>query len=392
MAPSTVPPTGNPQLPSIDERAQPAGRFVNRAVTWSLLLLAGLAATALVVGALLRVDVTVDAPGFIEPQHLARVRARSAGLVGEVLVRTGQSVRAGQSLVQLDSLSPLSTVRQLEAQFEARALDSRYAAATVEFEERTRGDVERKSAARALAARATMRQRLLEYGIPTNVDSVLAHFQPGTHVGLDVATSEVVQAESDLRLVRAQAEKHALERIRDASAAAELEALAAQLAEARQRLAQLRVVSPVDGTVVTESLDHLVGASVREGDVLMEVASTKGWRVTIPMFERDVHRVRIGDRVNVRVRAFGADELDLLRGRVVHIAHEPTRPLNGTPAAAELGQFRVIAELDVTGSARLASSQLRSGYSVEAHVITRSGRLLTLLWRHLWNQLDERGR
>jgi hypothetical protein len=146
--------------------------------------------------------------------------------------------------------------------------------------------------------------------------------------------------------------------------------------------------------VLTEQIERLGGSYVREGELLLEVADLDEWRVNLYVAERDVHKIRMGDSVKVEVQAFNAEDEDRLRGSVVFVAPEPIAPAQtaqGTAApTAGVGLYRVVAQLNQKQLAEMGIEKFRRGYTVQGQIITRSGRIITLLWDYLHDQL--RGR
>ncbi|MEO5339968.1 MAG: efflux RND transporter periplasmic adaptor subunit [Magnetococcus sp. MYC-9] len=84
-------------------------------------------------------------------------------------------------------------------------------------------------------------------------------------------------------------------------ALAEMRIAQAQMAQAQARmdkvafqLAAAEVSAPVPGVVVEGELDKLLGAPVKEGDLLFRVASVERLYVEIDLMERDLHEVAVG--------------------------------------------------------------------------------------------------
>src|SRR6185436_16776971 len=92
------------RLPELPHEGQPGASFVRRAVGFTLLTIAGLAVLGVLVGSLVKMDVTVKAAGILEPRRIYPVRSMAGGAVRDVLVQTGDTVRAGQVLVRLDTV------------------------------------------------------------------------------------------------------------------------------------------------------------------------------------------------------------------------------------------------------------------------------------------------
>ncbi|HEX2204348.1 MAG TPA: HlyD family efflux transporter periplasmic adaptor subunit [Longimicrobium sp.] len=381
------------RLPDMDDDKQPGARFVRRAVGWTLGLLAGLVVVGLIVSALVKMDVTVKTAGTLEPVRIHPVRAMEGGAIREVLVATGDTVEAGEVVLRLDTLGLATQLAQLEAQHRTAEIDRRRSSSADPLE-RGQG-AERAAAARARlnSSLAALRQRMIEYDLGTNLDSLLAAHRPGRHVALDQAVGEVRAAEAELRLSGQQIGMQDLTAFDRAKLDAQMDQLSAQIRATRERMNRLEVRAPIAGVVLTQDIEKLPGVVVAEGTPLLEIADPREWRVELRVSERDAHRIEIGDSVKVEVQAFDQDERELLGGRVVFVSEEPVSAAASGAAGAVAapvvgaGQYRVLASLD-RRQLENGGEKFRRGYTVQGNVITRSGRILTLLWNYLTEKLS----
>jgi len=385
------------RLPDLPHEGQPGSRFVRRAVSLTLLLITALAVVGVAVAFLVKMDVTVKAAGILEPVGLYPIRALEGGPVREVLVHTGDTVHRGQVLARMDTVELTSSLAQLQAQLRAAEIDRERSATADPLQREQAGERVTQARTRLGSSLATLRQRMVEYDLGTNVDSLLASYVPGSHVTLDQAVAEVRSAQADIRLSGAEGGLQELSRFDREKLGTQMDQLRAQIAALRSRLAQLTIAAPTDGVVLTEQLERLPGAFVREGEQLMELGDTQEWRVQLTVSERDVHKVKVGDSVKVELPAFDQSERQQLGGRVVYVAPEPLSAqgqaagsATAAPAApAGPGGYRVTASLDRRQLEKMGIENFRRGYTVQGNVITRSGRIITLLWNYLTEKLGQ---
>lgn len=392
------------RLPNLDDEGQPGGRFVKRAVSVTLGVIVLLFAVAAMVSLLVSMDVTVKSSGILEPVNVWPIRAQAAGPIREVLVQSGDTVKAGDVVIRLDALALETQLAQLEAQYSAAQIDRDRSRAGTPLEHRQQTQRLASAQSRLTRARALLVQRMVEYGFGNNADSLLAAYRPGQHVMLDQAVGEVRGAEADIRLNAAETDMLALRNYDERRAATEMTRLQAQIRETRERIARTTIAAPAAGVVLTEQLERLGGAYVREGETLLEVGEVGDWRVTMLVPERDVHKINVGDRVRLEVQAFGQRERRQLEGRVSHVAAEPvgaSQAGSGASASAAgasassagagtAGLYRVVASLDRAQIQREELDRFRRGYSVQANVVTRSGRIATLMWGYLMEKLNRK--
>lgn len=385
------------RLPHLGDEGQPGGRFVKRAVSVTLLVIAAVILGGLLVSFFVRMDVTVKSAGVLEPVRVWPVRAQSAGSLREVRVRSGDTVRADQVLAQLDVLALETQLRQLEAQHRSFAIERSRSAASTPMELRQQQDRRAAAQARLGTARAGLLQRMVEHGFGTNVDSLLTSYPVGRHVAIDGAVGEVRAAEADIRLNSTETEMLGLRSYEQQKSAAEMERLEAQIREVRERIARSTLRAPSDGIVLTDQVERLLGSFVSEGQTLMEVGEQGEWRVTMLVPERDVNKIAVGDPVRVEVQAFSEKDRTQLDAQVSFVASEPVG--SGTEAAAAgaaaaraagPGVYRVVASLVPGQADREALERFRRGYSVSANVVTRSGRIAELGWNYVMEKLDRK--
>jgi multidrug resistance efflux pump len=384
------------RLPELGDEGQPGARFVKRAVSVTLLVILAVFVGGIIISFLVKMDVTVKSAGVLEPVRVWPVRAQSAGSLREVLVQSGDTVKANDVIAELDVLALETQLHQLEAQHRSFAIERSRSAASTPLELRQQQDRRASAQARLSTARAGLLQRMVEHGFGINVDSLLASYPVGQHVAIDGAVGEVRAAEADIRLNSTETDMLGLASYEQQKASAEMERLDAQMREVRERIGRATIRAPADGVVLTDQLERLRGSYVAEGQTLMEVGEQGEWRVTMLVPERDVNKIKVGDPVRVEVQAFSEKDRKQLDASVSFVASEPVG--SGTEAAGSAapagpsgpGVFRVVATLAPGQADRAALDKFRRGYSVSANVITRSGRFAALGWSYLRERLDRK--
>src|SRR5439155_10217351 len=77
-------------------------------------------------------------------------------------------------------------------------------------------------------------------------------------------------------------------------AQAQVEQAYAQIALLETEIARTRIAAPFDGLVISGDLSQSVGAAVKRGDELFQVAPLDSYRVVLKVDERDVNDVQPG--------------------------------------------------------------------------------------------------
>jgi HlyD family secretion protein len=233
-----------------------------------------------------KIESTVSTNGKVEPAQWAAARAETPGVVRAIAVQRGQTVRAGQTLVVLDTTAAQSDLaaalaRQQEAQAEYAAV----------------GQGGKTSQLASLNNSIRSAQAALEVA-QRNYDSMqrLAAGQAATKLQVQEARDAVnraklqVAALQDQRktLVTSSDKAVAEAKLRDAKAALEL---------ARHRVGLGEIRAPISGTVY--QFDLKIGAYLQPGELVALVGKLDQVKVTVYVDEPDLGRVGEGMPVSI---------------------------------------------------------------------------------------------
>ena len=382
------------RLPPMDEQRVLGIRVVQRATSIMLLVFGCAVALMAIVAALVTVRVTVDGAGLLQPARVLPVRSSQEGVIRHVLVRTGDTVHANQPLLVLDSLDVLATLQALQAQYREQGVAREQLIAEQPVDWARQLEQRAQADAHLERALATLRERMVNYRLGQNIDSLLAAHVPGQHVGIDVAVADVRQAQSEQR--SADAEQRRLENSRFAVRGLDekLGELETSIAVSGARISRLVVRAPADGVVLTDQVDRLNGAYVRPGDIILEVGDPMMWTAELMIRESELHQVHRGDSASVEIPALEELRLPQLTGVVVFVAESPVESA-GQVAGASSGQssglYRVVVALDARPFRGLDPNYFRRGYAVKGKVTTRRGRILMLVRDNLIAKVRARG-
>jgi multidrug efflux pump subunit AcrA (membrane-fusion protein) len=134
--------------------------------------------------------------------------------------------------------------------------------------------------------------------------------------------------DSETELLRRQCElqdeESALKVLQAGSRPEEIEAMKAELARLDAELHQLEVIeqqltvyASVSGVVTTEHLDQKVGQYLHEGELIARVENLSGLEAEVVLADEDLARVRPGQPVELKIRAF---PFLSVKGRVKHVS------------------------------------------------------------------------
>ncbi|MDR7418218.1 MAG: efflux RND transporter periplasmic adaptor subunit [Armatimonadota bacterium] len=232
-------------------------------------------------------------PGDVRASATADVTSRIAGRLGAVLVREGSFVGAGGLVARIDDPDLVLAVRQAEAavQVQRARLAQLKAGPRAPEVAQVEAQIAQQEVALAQAERELARtQQLFADGL--------------------VARAAVDRAQTDVELAQARvrASKEQLAIVRQGPRQEDLDAQMAQvrqaevaLEQARARLRDLRITSPIAGVVTTVNVES--GAVISSQTVIATVATIRPIEVHVPLPETDLPRLRQSSVVRIRVDA-----------------------------------------------------------------------------------------
>jgi HlyD family secretion protein len=273
---------------------------------WAALALGCGAALLLLFG---RVPLNVVGDFTVSPIHNHDVRAEVPGIIERVLVAEGDTVEAGQLLVALADRDLAAELEQVRAEIVERRARQRLLVAGTRAEE--------IAVAEAAVAKARDRLRYARHHLDRLESlhreklSSLKQYDEAREAAA-VRARELEESRRSLELLLAGARSEEIEAV-----AAEVSRLETRAAHLEDRLARVRIESPIAGVVTTPKLEERVGELVQAGDLVLEVHDLATVSVEIAVPEDQISEVREGQPVRLRARAAPGREL---RGSVVAIA------------------------------------------------------------------------
>lgn len=261
----------------------------------------------------------IQATGRIEPLLQVNIGAQTNGRVTKVYVDYNTPVKKGDLLAELDPTIYDAQVAQASAGVAAQAASAESAKANAET-------------ARVAYERT---KRLVEQNLASKSD-------------LDAA-------EGQLRVAEAQAR----------SAVAQMGASAAQLAQSKTTVSLTRIIAPVDGVVITRSVDPgaTVVASFQAPQLFVIAQNLKRMRVVADIDESDVGKLQVGMEASAVVDAFPREQF---KGTVTQVRYTPNSG-NGVVTYSAL--------LEVENPQEKLRPGMTATVSIEAHVARRVVRI-----------------
>src|SRR5690606_38481922 len=194
-------------------------------------------------------EVTAEAAGLIEPIRLVEVKSKASGEITSLRVETGDAVKRGDLLGQVDPRDVRNTYAQAEADLEVAKA--------------------RMETARAQKQRS---EELRKANVITEQEYESATFEEAS------ARSQLVKAEVNLQL-------------------------------AEERLSDVTITAPIDGVIISKSVEEgtiiqSASQNISGGSIIFTMADLSEMQVRTLVDETDLGKIQPGQQARVSVEAF----------------------------------------------------------------------------------------
>jgi multidrug resistance efflux pump len=164
-----------------------------------------------------------------------------------------------------------------------------------------------------------------------------------------------------------------------------------------EHLKLTRIVSPIDGYVLTHDTEHLIGKAVADGEVVLRIGDRKEYIIDCKVSEKDFPLVAVGQTAKVQIKPFPKGEYKLFNAEVIRVGADVKEQglpndsglldkmsvfLNSAGSLKE-GFFPVILKLEQPYDFSIFGDvyQIKPGFSAEVEIITRQERIVKYLLR-----------
>jgi HlyD family secretion protein len=225
-----------------------------------------------------RIESTISTNGKVDPYEWAAARAEAPGVVRQVSIQRGATVKAGQTLVELDTTA---------ARADLAAAEARVQEARAELDVFQQGG--KASQLSSLASSTTASESAIAVA-QRNYDSLVRLQRNQAATALQVQEAKDALDRAKQQLAAFQAQRQTLVTSGDkAVAQARLRDAEAAVTSARHRLALGVIRAPMSGTVY--QFDLKVGAYLQAGDLVATVGNLDRMKVTVYVDEPDLGRL-----------------------------------------------------------------------------------------------------
>ena len=344
----------------------------SQAVVWTII---GTASLGFVYAAAAKIDEVVVANGTLQAIGASRpIMSPAAGVVDQIYVKEGQSVRAGEQLLKFDP--EVNETRRSALQEQIRLERQRFQEQERAFEAREQS--------------LSSRTRSQEASLQTE-QVILSNIEPLAQQGavqmvqilqqknkIQQLSAEIAQSEANLREVQAELVKLRQESLRNISD------LERQLVEVNKALDYEVLRAPVGG-MVFELKPSSPGYAATANETLLKVVPRGTLEAKVFLTNRDVGFAKPGQEAQVRVDAFPFTQFGSIPGRLKSVGTDslPLDQQNPQP------RFPAYVSLDRPYLEKNGTKhKVSSGQTVSVNLVVRDKRVISLLTDAVQRALD----
>jgi len=269
-------------------------------------------------------DSTIIAEGRVEPLRDAEIAFNASGVVSEVLVEEGETVKKGQPLIRLgDQLDTQYAAAQLELVSAQKALNdllntsgADLAQAVIDLKQAKEDFDKADDYVHYLQNSKKVPQSQTKLLLETKRNTWMYVYKTKTFKG-PAPEDWIIEAQNDLALKKAKLDEaqKTYDRMRDGADADQLAVLQARLDAAKAGVAAFEVIAPFDGVVA--EMNAKQGGSINAGESAVTIADFSSWLVkTTDLTEIDVVELAEGQPVTVTLDALPDVQL---KGKILSI-------------------------------------------------------------------------
>lgn len=368
-------------LPDISVKKTIPIIFVNKAVSLTFLIIVFVVITGLIIIFTVKTSISVSADGILVPSKILHIHSTESGIIKKILVNSGDTVKVNQALVYLDSTEILKNLIDIRTQIAADENTYNQTVKKAEYD-KIQNKLSLESADDQLIhAKASFRDRTSSLFPKANFDSLFNNYKPGKNITIDYAMADIHSAQTAIRLSKLKILMENMVKYDLIQLKIDMHKLYREKESIKKKLKHLVLKSPVSGIILTEGLGELKGSYVSEGTKLLDIAETKNWDALLFVNGNDVHQVKMNDKVKIKFEGFqSSDNNKLYDASITSIGAEKISARDSYPSFT--GLYRVSVKLKLGNKDKTDISKMKYGYKVNGEIITDSGKIVALLFKH----------
>jgi HlyD family secretion protein len=293
----------------------------------------------------------IEETAVVQLENETAIYSTEGGKVLEIMAEIGQEVKAGNVLLRMDAQSIELQIKNLEAQ--KQSIAAQYAGAN---EPASAAEIRKLNAqVKSVEVTYTEAKRMAENN--------KALYESGA-ISLDVYQSSLASlasAEAALEAAKSNLElaENAVSGNVKKQYEAQLAGIQANIGLLQKKRADLNVVSPIDGVILTKNIEK--GAILQPGMLIFEVGDKNSMYLESDILVDDIANVKVGSTVLIENEDLGIKDVKGTVRKIYPKAFSKMSELG-------IGQKRVKTEIDFDENIE----NLKSGYDMTVKIITAS--------------------
>lgn len=366
------------KLPEIKSRY--SSRLVSKVVSITFLVIAILLVISAIVVTFVRINVTIDASGLLEPTEPVYLHSPLEGEIKKVFAKGGVGFKKGDLLIEFDSIRLNDQIEKLKSDLAIKKIDYKLKLESIPLEVNQNEQKKKQAEAQLLKAKANLRDKVQSFFPGANIDSLMNTYKKGTHIALDYALSDIISAEVSLDGIQSTESIMKQKKLEEESALLEIKQIEKNIERQSEYLMHTKVIAPFDGIMLTEEPEKLVGSFVNEGTSLVEICMIGSWKAYLSVGEKDVYELSLGDSVKIEVKAMKqSEDYMLIPGKVTAISAVPTQ---NQISQTSTGQYRVEVIFD-NKITKEYLSKFKKGFTIDAKIIKETDKIINVVIKNI---------
>jgi multidrug resistance efflux pump len=368
-------------LPEVEIKKSLPIRFVNKSVSITFLIIVAIVIIATIVIFSVNTIISINAQGVLIPRKIIHIHSTQSGLIKNVLIKSGDTVCAGQPLIVFDSLGLINSLAAIQSQVEEseNAYNQKLKKASYDTSD---DELSLENAKiQLIKAHASFRDRISSFLPKADLDSIFNNYYPGKNISIDYAMTDVHSAETAIESSKLHLRMQEMVKYDLAQLQINLKSLIEQKKDIQEKLNQVIIKAPISGIILTEGVENILNSYITEGTELFDIAETKNWDAALFVTENDVHQVKINDKVKIKLGALqSTGVIKLYNAEVNSIGMEKITAKDNYSNYA--GLYRVSVKLQFDDNNKSDLSKLKYDYNVNGEIIIDSGKIVDLLIKY----------
>ena len=284
-----------------------------RASLWTLMATAGFGVCWL---ALAKTDEVVVATGKLEPiGDVKEVRVPLNGVFDEILIKEGQQVQKGQTLLRLDTEASSQRQQTLSSN-----VDLKQSQLSLKKEELKRFLNLKTTEQNVLRNNLSLQKEILDRYVYLESQGASSEIQViQQRESIQQVDGELAMKRDDQERQRAALEQQ-IEQLKG-----ELGDLQSQLTEQQVRLRYQEIKSPVDG-MIFELQPTSTGYVAQPNEPVLKVVPFSALEAQVAIPSNTIGFVRVGQKVDLSIDSFPATDFGVLNGKVKQLGSDALPP------------------------------------------------------------------